>query len=291
MSDTRKICIGQIILVWLRIRLDYLFRTLNQKKTHIRNREKSCLNFPGKLQQWQTWFLLPLGCFCFWGTKIFEMAVTLVKWSLWGNCAHYRSHKCHWTLLKVNTHQKTKMFYLQNKFPSCPNWNFVSEKYEKELIVTTRMTKIDWNDTSQTSHRWTTRWLATIRNNRISYWTNLKNLTKHRSWWFKKIDDNRLNKNEEKNIRNLWKYLEKLWKPETMKQHRTKLLEKMNPFLIPQVEGADSTSRIMNLKCHWGTKTFLSLFSKLWILLNISPWKDRKLRDLGKVILSNIMPP
>ena len=76
-----------------------------------------------------------------------------------------------------------------------------------------------------------------------------------------------------------------------MKQRRTKLLGKMNPFLIPQLEGADSTSRIMNLKCHWGTKTFLSLFSKLWILFNISPWKDRKLRDLGKVIPPNIMPP
>ena len=81
----------------------------------IRNREKSCLNLPGKPSQWQTWFLLPLGCFCFWGTKIFETAVTLVKWSLWGNCAHYRSHKCHWTLLKVNTHQKTKTNVLSSK--------------------------------------------------------------------------------------------------------------------------------------------------------------------------------
>ena len=105
--------------------LDYLFCTLNffgkpemhplrqlpkffNSSCHIRNREKSCLNLPGKPSQWQAWFLLPLGCFRFWGTEIFETAVTLVKWSLWGNCAHYRSHKCHWTLLKVNTHQKTK---------------------------------------------------------------------------------------------------------------------------------------------------------------------------------------
>ena len=39
-------------------------------------------------------------------------------------------------------------------------------------------------------------------------------------------------------------------RPQTMKQRRTKLLGKMIPFLVPQVEGADSTSRIMNLKCH-----------------------------------------
>ena len=50
------------------------------------------------------------------------------------------------------------MFYLQNKFPSCLDLNSFSEKDKKELKVTTRMNKIDWNDTSQTSHRWTDDW-------------------------------------------------------------------------------------------------------------------------------------
>ena len=58
----------------------------------------------------------------------------------------------------TRTRKLKKMFYLQNKFPFCLDWNSFSEKDKKELKVTTRMNKIDWNDTSQTSHRWTDGW-------------------------------------------------------------------------------------------------------------------------------------
>ena len=62
------------------------------------------------------------------------------------------------------------------------------------------------------------------------------------------IDSIKMKKKTCENYENTLKIHEN--QPETMKQRRTKLLEKMNPFLIPQVEEADSTSRIMNLKCH-----------------------------------------
>ena len=93
-------------------------------------------------------------------------------------------------------------------------------------------------------------------------------------------------------MRKLWKYLENPWK--TARNHETtsdKAIGKNDPVSSSSTGRGRLDKQDYESEVPLRYKDLLILVLQTFILFNISPWKDRKLRDLGKVIPPNIMPP